>query len=720
MRLTIKAKLAAAFGTVILLTAGAAGLGVYQLSAFNDKVEEALTGPVQRVQLAKDVFSNMMLLVRSEKNLLVVRDPEMIAIYDRQIDERRRDVLAARDQLLQIASPTGRKVISDFDGLWTQYVTLQDRMRQLVKQDTQEQARALAQGEGAAAFTAMLAGLEQAAEGSSAAQVVQQIALRLREVNRLEADFLLQPDPKLRAQMVPRVDAALQEAEALRSIWQRRAEAAELPLLERYGTSLRLWQGLHSRVMTLAGEQQRDRALALSTNELRQLLQQVQAQLQSLVSLNQTRLDETRKALQGRYEEARTMLVITALVALLVALSAGILISLGISRGLAKAVGLAQDVSRGDLDQTIDVRSDDEIRDLVMALNKMTGNLRQMALAADAISNGDLTAEVRRNSDKDRLGIALEQMLVKLRTVVQDALGAAENVSSGSQELSASAEELSQGATEQASSTEEASASMEEMAANIKQTADNAAQTEKIARQSASDAQLSGDAVGRAVQAMQTIAEKITIVQEIARQTDLLALNAAVEAARAGEHGKGFAVVASEVRKLAERSQMAASEISGLSSQSVKVAQEAGLMLARLVPDIKRTAELVEEISAACREQDIGGEQVNQAIQQLDKVTQQNASASEQMSATSEELAAQAEQLQASISFFRTEARGVAVEPVRPVPVAQPAQRTQVTARSMAKRPAAPARPKPKARPAGVTLDMTAGPDARDSDFERY
>ncbi len=182
------------------------------------------------------------------------------------------------------------------------------------------------------------------------------------------------------------------------------------------------------------------------------------------------------------------------------------------------------------------------------------------------------------------------------------------------------------------------------MTANIKQNADNAAQTEKIARQSAKDAEASGEAVARAVDAMRTIAEKIGIVQEIARQTDLLALNAAVEAARAGEHGKGFAVVASEVRKLAERSQSAAAEISAMSGGTVKAAQEAGDMLGRLVPDIRKTAELVSEISAACREQDIGASQINEAIQQLDKVTQQNAGASEEMSATSEELASQAEE----------------------------------------------------------------------------
>ncbi len=309
-------------------------------------------------------------------------------------------------------------------------------------------------------------------------------------------------------------------------------------------------------------------------------------------------------------------------------------------------------VAAGDLTAQIATRNGDT-GSVLFAMKKMVESLLDTAKLADTIANGDLRVTPVPRSDKDAMGQSLKKMVEKLRSVVTEALTAANNVAAGSQQMSATAEQLSQGATEQASSTEEASSSMEEMASTIKQSADNAAQTERIARQSASDAEESGVAVGKAVNAMQTIAEKIMVVQEIARQTDLLALNAAVEAARAGEHGRGFAVVASEVRKLAERSQAAAAEISTLSANTVKAAQSAGEMLGRLVPDIKKTADLVGEISAAAREQNAGAAQINTAIQQLDKVTQQNTSASEEMSSTSEELASQAEQLQEVIAFFK-------------------------------------------------------------------
>ncbi|KTT75758.1 hypothetical protein NS334_02290 [Sphingomonas endophytica] len=381
--------------------------------------------------------------------------------------------------------------------------------------------------------------------------------------------------------------------------------------------------------------------------------------------------------------------------------------------GLRKSAALADTIAVGDLSVDYVPLSDKDR--LGHALVSMVTGLRKSATLADEIARGDLTIDHTPLSDRDKLGHALVSMVDRLRVVVGDATTAADNVAAGSQELSAASEQVSQGATEQAAAAEEASASMEQMAANIKQNADNAAQTEKIARQSSTDAEASGVAVDKAVDAMRTIAAKIGIVQEIARQTDLLALNAAVEAARAGEHGRGFAVVASEVRKLAERSQTAAAEISAVSGDTVQAAAQAGEMLTKLVPDIRRTAELVAEISAACREQDIGAAQINQALQQLDTVTQQNASASEEITSTSEDLANQADELQQSIAFFRISDDAA---PRKPAATRKPAERRARAAPAPKVKPNSVLDQQGRAR--GFALDLThGGPDEDDDAFGR-
>ena len=286
----------------------------------------------------------------------------------------------------------------------------------------------------------------------------------------------------------------------------------------------------------------------------------------------------------------------------------------------------------------------------------ITRPLNECVHATGRLSEGDLSVEinVQGTDETGQLLSSLKSMEDRLRDVISNIAEASLSVSIGSKEISSSSQDMSGGATEQASAAEEASSSMEEMVANISKNADNAQETEKIARKVSSDVREGGSAVTDAVTAMRQIAEKIGIIEEIARQTNLLALNAAIEAARAGEHGKGFAVVAAEVRKLAERSQEAAAEITQLSSSSVEVAERTGKLFEQLVPDIQKTAELVAEISAASAEQHTGAEQVNQAIQQLDKITQQTAAAAEEMNATSETLAAQANDLQNEVAFFKT------------------------------------------------------------------
>jgi methyl-accepting chemotaxis protein len=393
------------------------------------------------------------------------------------------------------------------------------------------------------------------------------------------------------------------------------------------------------------------------------------------------RMEKEESVVKAFTSQIAVILGILVVIAIILSVVIGLFITRSITNPLAVGVAVAAKMAEGDLTQDIDVTSKDE-----------TGQLL----------------------------LAMKNMVEKLREIVMDVKTASDNVASGSQQMSSSSEEMSQGASEQASSVEEVSSSMEEMVSNVRQNADNAQQTEKIAQKSAGDARESGKAVAETVIAMKDIAGKISIIEEIARQTNLLALNAAIEAARAGEHGKGFAVVASEVRKLAERSQAAAAEISKLSSSSVQVAEMAGQMLSKLVPDIQRTAELVQEINSASGEQNSGAEQINKAIQQLDQVVQQNASVAEEMSSTAEELAAQAENLQSSIEFFKIggseRKRVAAVRHAAPMV----AHKTQFAHIAHQMKPAKAGLAKPAA-PKGFALDMgTTGKDAEDNEFEKF
>jgi len=520
-------------------------------------------------------------------------------------------------------------------------------------------------------------------------QLTDDLNVRTLRVARDEKSLILASDMMSQNKYIAAMDTEIEHIHADVEQLHEKSDETEKVMVEEFVKAYDEYLEQNAEVRRLALANRDEEAFSLATGRAAQVRQVSVEILAEITEMNNTQLHDADAANGALYETSRMLLIGVLLGSVLIATAAALWLVISISRSLTSALDLANAVANGDLTKTAKVTSDDEIKDLIDALNQMSG---------------------------------------KLREIVTKVTSATRNVASGSQELSATAEQLSQGATEQASSTEEASASMEEMASTIKQSADNATQTEKIARQSAADAQASGDAVGKAVKAMQTIAEKILVVQEIARQTDLLALNAAVEAARAGEHGRGFAVVASEVRKLAERSQSAATEISALSDDTVKAAQSSGEMLAKLVPDIQRTAELVEEISAGSREQNAGAAQINTAIQQLDKVTQQNTSAAEEMSATSEELAGQADELQSAIAYFRLDesqsARMVAPDSVRKAPRTQSQSRTDGLREAVMSH--APhmglkkTAPKPKSvSGGGFDLDMDDDQDELDGEFTR-
>ncbi|KWT91105.1 methyl-accepting chemotaxis protein [Candidatus Magnetominusculus xianensis] len=395
---------------------------------------------------------------------------------------------------------------------------------------------------------------------------------------------------------------------------------------------------------------------------------------EAINTLQETKLKvakETSDSNTALTDKVTGLIITITVIGMIIAMGLGIIISNSISNPLKRGVTFAEAVAGGDLSKKIDLNRKDEVGQLANALN---------------------------------------DMVEKLKEVVASVRTAVDNVASGSSELSSGAQQLSEGATQQAASIEETSSSMEEMTSNIKQTTDNSRQTEAISTTAAKDALDSGKAVSEAVSAMKEIASKISIIEEIARQTNLLALNAAIEAARAGEHGKGFAVVASEVRKLAERSQKAAGEISELSASSVSIAEQAGTMLNKLVPDIRKTADLVQEITAASNEQNSGAEQINKAIQQLDQVIQQNASAAEEMASTSQELASQSDQLQSTIAFFKTGTEGAA------------RVQTKAKHKPMAiAHAAATQRPKSPAPAKGKTIQLEDSKDhSDDSEFEKY
>jgi methyl-accepting chemotaxis protein len=441
----------------------------------------------------------------------------------------------------------------------------------------------------------------------------------------LEAErtmLLVDPDSPRAADLAKAYDENYgQSVERMATYASLAQTAEEKKLYGEYLAALKDWTAASNETFRLARShdpRERSAALELSLGKTAVLYGAVRDRinaLEELVLANSAKLSESSKSY---FQSAFAVLIGVSALALAIVVFLSVLLTRGITRPLAAAIGLTREIASGNLAATIDakyIRRKDEAGDLARSISDMATNLASIVEAIKATSS---------------------------------------QVNSGATEISSTAQQLSAGASQQAASAEEISSSVEEMAATIRQNADNARETDSIARRTSTEAEDGGRSVTETVAAMKAIAGRIGIIEEIARQTNLLALNAAIEAARAGEAGKGFAVVASEVRKLAERSQTAAKEISELSKGSIQVAERAGKVIDSIVPAIQRTAALIQEISASSAEQSQGVDQIGAAMTQLDGIVQQNASASEELASMSEELSGQAMQLFSAIGYFRT------------------------------------------------------------------
>jgi methyl-accepting chemotaxis protein len=718
MRLTIRLRILAAFGMIAMLTAGLASYALFALDSANRRVESLVEVSAQRVMLSNAIKERLSAMSTLQKAVILSDDVTEIATNTARLDSIVAGILESAGRLRELEPPEEVAVIDDFSASFEAYSALTAQVIALSRVQSDERAKEMLFGPGRERYAAVetaLAAIESAVDTAvgfpgSLERASTSIMGHMSGLRVLINAGLLEPTDAGKQEVSDRFGALATEVRPLVSTIGA-SLGAQVPAAERAAlvAAFDAFTQTGTEILTVTLENSNRAAHALSVGPTNTAFAKASSVLDSVIAYNTGAMEADRAANHTAFEH--TFWVLTGLCAAVLAVGAGSawVLSATITRGLTRSVGIANEVAAGNLDTSIDTARRDELGDLQRALARMIESLTRTAAIATAISRGDLTQDFRARSDRDRLGLALETMLVKLREVISTAAGSAASVSASAQEMSSTADTISNGANQQAAAAQEASASIEQMTANIRQSADNATQTEKIAIQSAAEAQQSGNAVGNAVAAMKTIAQKITIIQEIARQTDLLALNAAVEAARAGEHGKGFAVVASEVRKLAERSQQAAAEISVLSAETVTVSGEAGRMLETLVPNIQRTADLVQEISAATREQNTGAEQINQAIRDLDRIIQQNAAAAQQSAATSDELAGQAGRLNGIFAYFQ-----LAADTAAPVSAAAPPR---------AKAPAA--KPAPAA-PAGVDetiagfdLDLAAE-EISDAKFQSY
>lgn len=635
MKLTVKAQLIAGFSILIILMLIMSFVSLNKMSDMNDRIDNMADVTAMKIKLGARINQDAIAISRAEKNIILARNVEDMDTFATFIADRRKDMQERRNQLRELVNEDGKSRLDKFAITWDDYLEVSKGVRDFARLNSNSKARQLSSDgsrkayEKAEAIMKYMANRNdeevantnntnaQAVNAGSRALLAARIIQNMLEIHRAEKSLILESTQKGMDQYAKSINKTKTTLNTRLAELRNLATVEGKRDVEKFSNAWNIFIEFNDEVRDTSRENGNSKAFELSNGKGRELSNKAIDLMSEIVSLNEKGLDEDKLSSTNNYLAGRTMM--------LSILGIGMLVAFGTATWI--------------------------IRNLMLQLG---GEPDEVGELAESISRGDLTQDLTKNTKK-RIGVygSMINMQEKLIEVVKEIQTNSEQISSAATQVSVTASSLSEASSEQAASVEQTSASVEEMGASINQNSENSQITDKIATESAAAATEGGEAVSGTVEAMMQIADKISIIEDISYQTNMLALNAAIEAARAGEHGKGFAVVAAEVRKLAERSQVAASEISMLTGDSVKVAKKAGVLLEKMVPDITKTAELVQEISAASAEQSSGVGQINSAMQQLDQVTQQNAANSEELAATAEEMQAQSENLQQVVLFFR-------------------------------------------------------------------
>ncbi len=656
---TIRVKLIAAFSVLLVLMGVIFVISYLRISDISDKLNEITDKSAVQLQLIGDVEVNLTEISRDQKKLILAEDEQGMNALKRSIEGFTEELNNTMAELEKISDGESIQKITNLKAKVGEFLSVGETVIQLSLENTEIRAAILSENEAEAGFSKVLSTADELKNSFMTSNAKNQLdriyrfKLLLIDLKNTERAMIAAETEEMNKIILLEAGKIENKLESLLTELGGTLNGTDKALFDRLQMQYNNFYTLHLQVMDIARKRGKITAEALSEGDVERLDNESDAILSEIERGIEGKLAQDRITTDEMYASAvRTMFILIAVAVIIGAAVAAWLLK-DIASSLSVAKTAIRKVAHGDFSTEINIVKRDEIGEMLEELKTMLEKLRGSVDIAKQVSKGDLTMDFNAMTNKGGdLDNALEAMVNNLRNITTTIYNGAASVSTASHQVAAASQQMSQGAQEQASASEEVSASMEQMIANIEQNTNNSQETEKIANKAANDIKVSNVSVSETVDAITTIAEKITIIEEIASKTDLLALNAAVEAARAGEHGKGFAVVAAEVRKLAERSQRAAAEINEISARTVKMAKDSKDMLTSTLPDINRTAELVQEIASASTEQSQGANQVNKAIQQLSTVTQSNASAAEEMSSNAEELNTLAEELKNAIGYF--------------------------------------------------------------------